>query len=38
MILEVLEEAPNVEARRTRIDSYGIAETSSGRSFTFKIE
>lgn len=38
MILEVLEEAPNVEVRRTCIDSYGIAETSSGRSFTFKIE
>ncbi|MGX7012045.1 helix-turn-helix domain-containing protein [Lactococcus cremoris] len=38
MILEFLEEAPDVEVRRTRIGSYGIAETSSGRSFTFKIE
>lgn len=37
-LLEILEEAPNVEVRRTRIGSYGIAEISSGRSFTFNLE
>lgn len=38
IILEVLEEAPNVEVRKARIGSCGIAETSSGRSFTFNLE
>lgn len=38
LILEVLEEAPNVEVRKARIDSRGIAETSSGRSFAFNLE
>lgn len=36
MILEFLEEAPDVEVRSTIIGSYLIAETSSGRSFRFK--
>jgi len=38
IILKVLEEAPNVEVRRARIGSCGIAETSSGRSFAFDLE
>lgn len=36
MILEVLEEAPDVEVRSTIIGAYLIAETSSGRSLTIK--
>lgn len=36
MILEALEEAPDVEVRSTIIGSYLIVETSSGRSLTIK--
>ncbi|CAJ1223007.1 hypothetical protein LLWA12L8_FAMOGCFE_00239 [Lactococcus lactis] len=36
MILEVLEEAPDVDVRSTIIGVYLIAETSSGKSFRFK--
>lgn len=38
MILEVFEEAPNVEVRSTIIGPYLIVETSSGRSITLKKE
>lgn len=38
MILEVLEEAPDVEVRSTIIGAYLIVETSSGRSLTIKKE
>lgn len=38
MILEVLEEAPDVEVRSTIIGTYLIVETSSGRSLTIKKE
>ena len=38
MILEVFEEAQNVEVRSTIIGSYLIVETSSGRSITLKKE
>ncbi|MDG4975085.1 helix-turn-helix transcriptional regulator [Lactococcus lactis] len=37
-LLEILSEAPDVEVRGVRIGSYGIVETSSGRSFTFNLE
>ncbi|WP_162930799.1 hypothetical protein [Lactococcus allomyrinae] len=38
MILEFLEEAPDVEVRSTIIGSYLIAETSRGKNFTFNFE